>query len=326
MTSAALDPADERVLQLAVDLLEPDREILTPTPSVAERLHERGIAARLGHPREEPPASLDAVALIGGELAAAGDHAEGLLAASAEALRAGGVLLAAAPNRVHHLALGQPPSGRAWSADELERTVGHPGLAIEAVHSPGAAAALRGDPSGAPDPELDRLPGLLDAGPRTLVVARRPADSDGRSSAFFASVPRKIIAAAVICRDPDGRLLVVHDSFRRHWTIPGGVVDADEDPRAGAVREAYEEAGLRVEGGPLLGVFAQPWPDRLLLVYGAEPIGPIPQDLAPVHAHEIDAVRWLPLDEALRILNPRTAGQVRRCLDHPGESWDDHRA
>jgi 8-oxo-dGTP pyrophosphatase MutT (NUDIX family) len=168
---------------------------------------------------------------------------------------------------------------------------------------------------------LDRAAGLLDAAAQTLVIGRRPGDPVGRSAAFFASVPRKLVAAAVVCRDDTGRLLCVHDTFRQHWTIPGGVVDADEDPQSGAVREAWEESGVRVRADALLGVFSLPWPDRILLLYGATPIGEATP--APVHAHEIDDAAWLPLDEALRRLNRRTAEQVRRCLDAPGGTWAD---
>lgn len=321
--SEPLGAADEAVLDLAAHHVPPGVTVIAPSPVVVDGLCTRGVEARRADltaaSREGPAAAL---ALLGGELSSAGEHAEALLSAAAARLRGGGLLLAAAPNRIHRLATGAAETSRAWSAEELVRSVGHPGIAVELVFAPGAAALLRGEHPEA-DLDLDRVPGLLDAGPHTLVIGRRPGDAEGRSAAFFASVPRKVIAAAVLCRDATGRLLLVHDSFRGHWTIPGGVVDADEDPRTGALREAYEEAGVRASAGALLGVFAMPWPDRLLLVYEAAPADNSAAEPAPVHTHEIDAARWVPLDGALKVLNRRTASQVRRCLEHPGETWAD---
>ena len=31
-----------------------------------------------------------------------------------------------------------------------------------------------------------------------------------------------------------------------HWTLPGGYLDHDEHPRAGCIREAFEEFGLNI--------------------------------------------------------------------------------
>ena len=167
------------------------------------------------------------------------------------------------------------------------------------------------------------MPGPTD-GDRFLVVARAPVSSQERSARFIASLPFKLVTAAVLCQDQEGRVLCVFDSFRRHWTIPGGVVDAREDPRAGAVREAVEEGGVRVEAGELLGVFSTAFPDRLLLIYAAKPVDPDdPTTSTPAtrQPHEVGEVRWVPRHEVLDLLNERTAWQVRQCLESPGETW-----
>jgi ADP-ribose pyrophosphatase YjhB (NUDIX family) len=42
------------------------------------------------------------------------------------------------------------------------------------------------------------------------------------------------------------------------WAIPGGFIDAGENARDAAVREALEETGLRVTLTDLLGVYSDP--------------------------------------------------------------------
>lgn len=74
----------------------------------------------------------------------------------------------------------------------------------------------------------------------------------------------------------DGQVLLVQRVFepqRGHWTLPSGFVDADEDPRAAAVRECLEETGLTVGNLKLLDViYSQEYPRgaSILLLYEAE--------------------------------------------------------
>jgi 8-oxo-dGTP pyrophosphatase MutT (NUDIX family) len=311
----APDPAqpwDSLVVAAAAPALAHVRCVTTPSEHVAAALRAAGLTAAIAALDDIEPGSIDAIALLDDELSAAGEHGEGLIATCVTMLRPGGTLAVSA---VGALAGTDDRSG--FRSDELERALGHHGIDLALVCGPGAAARVRGAPA-QHDPDLDRLPGLLDAAPRLVAVGRTATSSAARSRAFFGTLPRKVVAAAVVCMDDDGRLLVVHDTFKREWVIPGGVVDAHEDPRRAAVREAWEEAGVRVAAAEVAGVFSASWPDRIVLLYRARPDGPVAAGHRPVHAHEIDDVAWLPVDEALRLLAPLVAEQVRHCLDHPG--------
>ena len=62
------------------------------------------------------------------------------------------------------------------------------------------------------------------------------------------------------------------------WTIPAGFMEIGETTRAGAAREAFEEAGVSLEVGRLMAVYELTHVQQVMLVYRAQLTGP---ELAP---------------------------------------------
>ena len=71
---------------------------------------------------------------------------------------------------------------------------------------------------------------------------------------YYATLPRHIAAAGVVFHDADGRFLLVKPTYRDGWEIPGGGLDAGEDPVRAARREIKEELGIDLVPGRLLAV------------------------------------------------------------------------
>jgi 8-oxo-dGTP pyrophosphatase MutT (NUDIX family) len=71
---------------------------------------------------------------------------------------------------------------------------------------------------------------------------------------YVAGLARKRMAAGVVFRDREGRVLLVEPSYKPNWEIPGGAVEADESPWAAATRELGEELGWDRPPGRLLVV------------------------------------------------------------------------
>ncbi len=69
----------------------------------------------------------------------------------------------------------------------------------------------------------------------------------------------KVAATSVIARD--GKILLVRrGNYPGYglWSMPGGYVDRGEVVEEAAVREVWEETGLRIEVEELIGLFSEP--------------------------------------------------------------------
>jgi ADP-ribose pyrophosphatase YjhB (NUDIX family) len=64
----------------------------------------------------------------------------------------------------------------------------------------------------------------------------------------------KVDVRCVIFNDQD-EILMVQERIDSCWSLPGGWCDVGYTPTEVAVKEAYEEAGIRVQAGRLLAVF-----------------------------------------------------------------------
>lgn len=109
----------------------------------------------------------------------------------------------------------------------------------------------------------------------------------------------KVAAAALVAKD--GKLLLVRRTMtpgQGKWTIPGGFVEFDEDPREAVVREVLEETGCQVEVVRLLDVIFGREHERgasLLIVYLARLLGDEPA--REMDENEVDAVGFFSPDQ-----------------------------
>ena len=128
---------------------------------------------------------------------------------------------------------------------------------------------------------------------------------------------REFSAGGVLVRAIRGRTMVAAIRPRgkqRVWALPKGHIDADESPAETAMREVREETG--VEGrlveklGDIRYVYTATWDERkgerifkvvsfFLLRAGRGRIGDIDEAMQV----EVAEARWLPLEEAPRLLS-----------------------
>ena len=114
----------------------------------------------------------------------------------------------------------------------------------------------------------------------------------------------------------EGHVLLQHRALWSHhggtWGIPGGALTSDESPRAGALREVIEEAGLDTAAVEFV---AELLDDHGGWTYTTI-IARAPHRLPVVAGRESIAVEWVLLDDLAGLdLHPGFAVTLRRVRD-----------
>ncbi|GLZ49084.1 hypothetical protein Acsp06_52690 [Actinomycetospora sp. NBRC 106375] len=160
-------------------------------------------------------------------------------------------------------------------------------------------------------------------------VGVRLADVDAPDGARFDYhvVALNRIAVAVVIDRSDRVLLLWKYRFpvaQWGYELPGGMVDAGEDPAHAAARETAEETGRRVLGEPEHVITIEPLPGQVraridaYLWHGAEPTG------GPIDPEEDGVATWVELDRVPelvaegRILGAATATALLQYLVRRG--------
>lgn len=97
----------------------------------------------------------------------------------------------------------------------------------------------------------------------------------------------------------------------RGWTTPGGRVEPGESPLAALQREVREETGFIVSVGALIGVYAAPFKDDIVLFFRATVVDRVawqPDD-------EIAAVGYFPREALPRPMNGRALRRIDDAFD-----------
>lgn len=187
-------------------------------------------------------------------------------------------------------------------ADELR--------AIAALGGHYAANAYEADRADRTMEVAVKLAALAEAAPPEAVRPhfRIEAESWPRAS------PAVGVDAAVF--DRDGRILLVFPKGNVGWAMPGGLADVGETPTEAALRELWEEAGLRGRATRLLGLFdgrrlgsrSKVHLLHLVFLVECEPLQPSP-------GVEIDDVGFFSPDDLPRPMRPGHERGVAKVVD-----------
>lgn len=119
----------------------------------------------------------------------------------------------------------------------------------------------------------------------------------------------------------DGKLLIVKPTYKQHWSIPGGVIDALESPREGCLRECREELGIEVELSHMAVIdwMAEPVAgahDSFQMIFIGTPLTAVQKASIALPANELAEWAFMPIAEALAMLSPNLTKRVNLALEH----------
>jgi 8-oxo-dGTP pyrophosphatase MutT (NUDIX family) len=139
-----------------------------------------------------------------------------------------------------------------------------------------------------------------------------------RSFHLLRRVPSPVLERAVRLRSPsytlgaacmienDSKVLLVQTSYRRAWSLPGGLLDRREPPLEGLHREVREEVGLEVDVVSEPIVIVDLGRQIIDFLYRATlPAGTSP-DAARAASSEIESVGWFTREDALGLVRGRS--------------------
>lgn len=135
-------------------------------------------------------------------------------------------------------------------------------------------------------------------------------------------IPRVPASSGALVFDREGRLLVLEPTYKRGWTIPGGIMEADgETPWEACRREAREEVGLELRSGRLACVdFLRPKPARpggIRFVFDCGVLDDATLASIVLQEEEIASHRLAALPEALELLSGPLRRRVREATKRP---------
>lgn len=104
--------------------------------------------------------------------------------------------------------------------------------------------------------------------------------------------PKYTVGAICLIERSDGRVLLVRQTYRNRWGLPGGLVARRESPAEAARREVAEEVGLDVDlvGEPT--VVVDPRLQRVDMVFRARPAPGADPDALRISTAEITTCEW----------------------------------
>ena len=130
-------------------------------------------------------------------------------------------------------------------------------------------------------------------------------------------------SAGAVVVDDSGRVLLGRRADTGRWALPAGAIDPGEQPADAAVRETYEETGVRIAVERLAGVALRevtyPHGDRcqyLTVWFRCRPVG----GEARVNDDESVEVGWFS-PEALPDLDAVDRQRITTALDPAAPAW-----
>ncbi len=139
-----------------------------------------------------------------------------------------------------------------------------------------------------------------------------------RATLFSRPTPLSVGDAAII--DDAGKILLIRRADNRQWAMPGGAFAVGESPSEGAVREAFEETGVRCKPIALVGVHdsrlcgtVSPF-HMYQFCFLCQPLNGGKPEQPPSYAAEVLDAKWFGEDEFPPDVDPGHVSRIREAF------------
>ncbi|WP_370948355.1 NUDIX domain-containing protein [Amycolatopsis sp. cg5] len=135
------------------------------------------------------------------------------------------------------------------------------------------------------------------------------------------SLPRKRMSAGMLLLDERQRILLIEPSYKKHFDIPGGVVEADEPPWRTSERELYEELGISRRGPAILVDYmttTDQMPEGIAWIFDGGRIDQAEVDRLVLTDPEVNSVGLYTLAEMERRVVPHLARRLAAAVEVAG--------
>jgi len=135
---------------------------------------------------------------------------------------------------------------------------------------------------------------------------------------YYKNLPKKRMGTGVLFANDKGELLILKPVYKDDWTIPGGVIEADESPREACEREIKEEIGLDVKIKRFLCADYKRdkiKDDCLQFIFYGGILTPEQIENIKLPPEEISGYKFLETDEAVSLLSKGLQSRMPSCLE-----------
>jgi 8-oxo-dGTP diphosphatase len=117
------------------------------------------------------------------------------------------------------------------------------------------------------------------------------------------------VAVSAVIFDEEGRVLLGHRRDIDWWYLPGGGMEAGETVDEALRRELFEEIGVEIEIGQLVGVYSKPLKNEVMLTFRCQITSG-----TPTETEEIRACCYFPPSELPANTLPKHRQRVEDAL------------
>jgi ADP-ribose pyrophosphatase YjhB (NUDIX family) len=141
---------------------------------------------------------------------------------------------------------------------------------------------------------------------------------------WLKTLPKKRMGVAVLLFNEQGELLIVKQTYRDKWAVPGGVIDENESPEKAGIRETLEEIGVHLTSLQFLGIQYLPKigdnSEAIEFIFTGGTLGAKQIETIILEKDEISEYRFLKVEDALPVLLEETRKRISVCLENPNKN------